>query len=245
MDRRIEAVIFDYGHTLARYDIGTWEDRLRQGLERVHAAIAAKVDDMPPLDEYIEVAMSEINIPRLDNSVLPLATRFARINERLGLDDAIPTEEQELILMSPVLEIARPDEDAVLVLSTLRARGFKLGLISNCPYGSCSSMWRKEMEGFGFDRYLDSILFCDEIGVRKPDPAIFQVSLERLGVAAANAIYVGDYQPWDIEGGHRAGLATVWINIRNEEVDPNLAAPDYTITRLSELLDLPVLQTVA
>jgi HAD superfamily hydrolase (TIGR01509 family) len=240
LDRHIEAVIFDYGHTLARYEIGTWEDRLRQGLERVHAALAAK-ESVPPLEEYLEVALSEINVPRRDHSVYPLATRFERINARLGLDSAISVGEMELILMSPVLEIGEVDQDAHHVLQTLRERGYKLGLISNCPYGSCSAMWREEMHGFGLDEYLDSVIFCDEVGVRKPDPAIFELSLQQLGVKAANAMYVGDYQPWDIEGGHGAGLATVWINIRHEDLDPALAAPDYTITRLSELLDLPPL----
>ena len=56
MSPRVEAVVFDYGHTLARYELGTWDSRLRQGLERVHTAFA-EIDGLPPLDEFTDYSL--------------------------------------------------------------------------------------------------------------------------------------------------------------------------------------------
>ncbi len=50
-----------------------------------------------------------------------------------------------------------------------------------------------------------------EEGVRKPDPEIFRRALVRLGVAAHEALFVGDHPVADIEGAHGAGLLPVWM----------------------------------
>jgi HAD superfamily hydrolase (TIGR01509 family) len=238
---RIRAVVFDYGHTLARYDLGTWDSRLRQGLERVHTALA-EVEDLPPLEEFTAAAIEQIRGPNKDTAVYPLERRLHDLMERLGLDSEILVGRLSEILLSPVLEIGKPDRDAHEVLQTLKERGMQLGLISNCPWCSPSRIWREEIRSFGLDRYLDSMIFCTEFGVRKPDPRIFQASLDELGVAAEAAMFVGDDQRWDVEGGNLAGMTTVWYNVRHEDPDPDLAPPDYTIYELRHLLDLPPLR---
>ena len=241
MSTRAEAVLFDYGHTLARYELGDWDSRLRQGLGRIHAELA-RMGALPPLDEFTEVGVEEIKGRAKDTAVYPLEDRLRDLMRRLGLQSSIPMLDLAGILMSPVLEIGVPDPDAHVVLTTLKDRGLRLGLVSNCPWCSPSSLWREEMHSFGFDAYLDCIQFCTEVGVRKPDPRAFRMCLDQLGTAPERAVYVGDYQPWDVVGAKEAGLVAVWRNVRNEELDPDLAAPDYTIHRLLELLDLPPLR---
>jgi putative hydrolase of the HAD superfamily len=75
------------------------------------------------------------------------------------------------------------------VLDTLRINGVKLGLISNGK----RQFQRDNLIALGIDKYFEAILISEEVGVRKPDPAIFQMGLEELSVAAEHSVFVGDH----------------------------------------------------
>ena len=72
----------------------------------------------------------------------------------------------------------------------------------------------------------------------KPNPAFFQALLQHLGVPARQAVYVGDRQYEDVQGGGTAGMTTVWINRAGLPIDPALRRPDHAI---KSLLELPAL----
>ena len=119
--------------------------------------------------------------------------------------------------------------DARDTLSALRAAGFKLGLITN---GSVRMQSRK-LECLALRPMFDTVLISDAEGVHKPDPEIFRRALERLGVEAAHACFVGNHPEDDMAGARAAGLKAVWRR------DPYLPPPieaDAVIERLAELL---------
>ncbi|WP_188456301.1 HAD family hydrolase [Virgibacillus oceani] len=84
--------------------------------------------------------------------------------------------------------------------------------------------------------YFDHIVISGMFGRGKPDPAIFEHSLNLLSVQKDNVIMVGDNLMTDILGASRAGITSVWINRHNKKV--NDAAPDYEISNLEELLPI-------
>ena len=96
--------------------------------------------------------------------------------------------------------------DAIHTLTVLRASGFKLGLITN---GSVRMQSRK-LECLALPAMFDAVLISDAEGVSKPDPAIFRRALERLGVDAADACYVGNHPDIDVAGARAAGMKAVW-----------------------------------
>jgi putative hydrolase of the HAD superfamily len=59
---------------------------------------------------------------------------------------------------------------------------------------------------------VDFVVISAEVGVRKPDPRIFEEALRRAGVAAGEAVHVGDLPEEDIEGARRAGLGAFLID---------------------------------
>ena len=97
-------------------------------------------------------------------------------------------------------------DDVRQTLAELRRRGLKLGVITNGP----SAMQRRKLAVLGLEHAFDAILVSGEEGVRKPDAEIFRRALERCGVAAHEALFVGDHPVADVEGAHRAGLRAVW-----------------------------------
>jgi putative hydrolase of the HAD superfamily len=98
---------------------------------------------------------------------------------------------------------------AVALLRRLRARGLRVALVSNgdgtvaatlAAIGLCQV-------GPGAGVAVDAILDSATVGLEKPDPRLFALALERLGVAAENAVHVGDSVHADVAGARAAGLA--------------------------------------
>ncbi|MEU3661801.1 HAD-IA family hydrolase [Streptomyces sp. NPDC032940] len=80
-----------------------------------------------------------------------------------------------------------PYPDAVEVLGALRERGIAVGVVSNIGWDL-----RPVFREHGLDRYVDAYVLSYEHGVRKPDPRLFAVACEALGVEPARALMVGD-----------------------------------------------------
>jgi putative hydrolase of the HAD superfamily len=97
--------------------------------------------------------------------------------------------------------------DVVPVFERLRGAGYRLGLISNWD-----SRLAKLCFDMGLDRYLDSVVSSASIGLIKPDPHIFDVALERMGVAPERSVHVGDHYYADVLGARGAGIFPVLID---------------------------------
>jgi HAD superfamily hydrolase (TIGR01549 family) len=86
-------------------------------------------------------------------------------------------------------------------LEKLKSADFKLAIVSNAG-GTIESDARR----FKLAHYFDTIVDSHVVGVEKPDPRIFHIALERLGVAPADALYAGDIYAIDVLGARAAGI---------------------------------------
>jgi putative hydrolase of the HAD superfamily len=120
--------------------------------------------------------------------------------------------------------------DAVPTLEALRSQGIKLGIITNGP-----TEWQSlKIDSMGIALLFDVIVISGAEGVRKPDPRIFALALERCGVSSGESIFVGDHPEADIAGAKAAGLLPVWKRMPYWKVPSDVVQID----RLSELLAL-------
>jgi putative hydrolase of the HAD superfamily len=85
----------------------------------------------------------------------------------------------------------------------------------------------------GYAAYLDAVIDSRVVGVAKPDPGIFRLALDRLGLAAADALMVGDSYDRDIVPAHGLGMRTAWLT-PDGPMDRGVA--DLHIRSLSDLL---------
>jgi len=118
---------------------------------------------------------------------------------------------------------------ALELLARLRARGLKLAMITN----GMAETHREKIAILALEDAFDEIFIADEVGLIKPDPRIFALAAERLGVAPADCVMVGDRLDRDVRGGNDAGMYTVWMNVRGETIPPDGPEPDVTVLELA------------
>jgi len=105
------------------------------------------------------------------------------------------------------------------LLGRLRGMGVKIGLISNAGLDEIACWSESPLAP-----YFDAALFSCIEKVMKPDPAIYLRAAERLGVAPAACLYVGDGASREHEGARAAGMRTVLMLAILNEIHPVAAA---------------------
>ena len=116
-------------------------------------------------------------------------------------------------------------------------RGIVCAIVSNALSGAGSRRLVREQ---GLEPYLALQVYSDEEGIRKPNPQIFAIAAERIGIRLTECWYVGDQIDRDILGGRRAGVGRVLLLPSGSTGTGNdaVAEPDAVIQRPSDLLDL-------
>ena len=210
MIRDEQAVIFDLGNTLvAYYGSAGFRPILRDCLRHAAEALAFVPDESAAEEIYQEALV--LNREPADYAVRPLEGRLRQLfQHRVQLDEARLRKASEAFLI-PILASAKPDPDAVPVLNALRKRGIKTAIVSNTPWGSASTPWREELRRLGLHDAVDAVVFCMDVGWRKPHRAPFNRALELLGVQAHQAAFVGDHPEWDVVGARQAGLRPILL----------------------------------
>lgn len=122
------------------------------------------------------------------------------------------------------------------VLTELKGRGCKLGVVSNF-YGNIEAV----LDEFKLRELFSVVVESATEGIRKPDPRLLGLCLERMNANPAQTIVVGDHLTKDIQPAQTLGCKTVWIKGEpwSDEHDKlSDVTPDYTISNLCELLAL-------
>ena len=106
-------------------------------------------------------------------------------------------------------------EDAVETIRSLRARGLKIGILTNGP----SELQRRKLRRIGIEGEVDAVAVSEEIGASKPDRRAYERAVAMLGLQPAEVAMVGDHVVNDVAGALAAGLAAaVWVERRPGEL---------------------------
>jgi putative hydrolase of the HAD superfamily len=119
------------------------------------------------------------------------------------------------------------------VLDILRGR-YPLALVTDAQ----SAYTRGELHKVGLLDYFDPIVISGDHGFRKPDRRLFQFALDGMGMAAENALYVGNDMHRDIFGAREAGMTTVMFESGQGTSAYLDCVPDYRITDIRDLLKI-------
>ncbi len=141
------------------------------------------------------------------------------------------------------LEVGRKalekDSDAIEIfdgvkdtLIHLKEKGFLLGIVTDTVLPTYKKLSWFEKAGFG--HVWDSLISSRDIGIRKPNPGIYQAALQQLGVTSEEAVFVG-HDASEIQGAANIGLTTIAFNYEDS------VKADIYVERFTDLLTLPLL----
>ena len=117
-------------------------------------------------------------------------------------------------------------------------QNYEMVLVSNF-YGNIRTVLRE----FGLDVFFKDIVESAEVNIRKPDPRIYEIGVERLGLRPDDVVVVGDSFSKDVVPAKAIGCHAVWLkgkSWKQESVDETV--PTRIIYSLKELLSLDFLQ---
>ena len=118
-------------------------------------------------------------------------------------------------------------------VNALKDKGFLLGIITDTAMPFTRKLnWFDE---HGFGRVWDVVISSKELGVRKPDPSMYEEAIHQTGVRPDEAVFVG-HKTHELDGAHAVGLKTVAFNYDAD------ARADVYIEKFSDLLDISLLE---
>jgi putative hydrolase of the HAD superfamily len=232
----LEAALFDWGDTLMEFAYSP--ELVREGHRAGLTAIGK--DGLPELGALTEHFREEYEplfwVPGTIEEI-----EYPELVRRLLRDFGVELDGEEL---GRFLEAEhRAWEPARLLaanthpmLESLRALGLRLGLVSN----AFDPGWllHRDLEEMGIEQRLDFSVFSSEVGMRKPDPAIFERALEALGVEPEQALFVGDRLYEDVRGAAEVGMTTVQALWFRADEHPDGAEPDHQAFTQLDVLNI-------
>jgi len=228
----IKAVFFDWLNTIAylkpdrheifsqilnQFDIETSPDKLIRGIYAAENQVPMGAppkwregEDENPFVRYQEIVLAEIGVTLPRDAILDIVKRINQIAMEaifVLYDDVLPT------------------------FKKLKKQNLILGLITNL-YKDSDIILRK----LGLDRYLDLVVTSKEVGVDKPASPIFLAALERAGIDASEAVYIGDQYQTDVGGARGVGINPILIDRYDLSPEVSDCPRIHSLTELAQYL---------
>jgi 2-haloacid dehalogenase len=224
MTHRVHAFVFDaYGTLFDVHSIAALAEDLAPG----QGAVLSQIWRSKQLQyTWLQSLMASPAHPRAD---------FRTVTVQ-ALDYAIAQ------LMVPLGEHERTRlVDAYLHLEPFADAGDALAALAPRPRWILSNGTRAMLEplvaGSDLARHVDGILSVDEADAYKPSPRVYQLAVDRLGVAASEIAFVSA-NGWDAAGGKAFGFTTIWINRLGDPVERHAPEPDFIVGSLAHIAAL-------
>jgi HAD superfamily hydrolase (TIGR01549 family) len=234
----IDGVIFDLGSTLIR--------RTGLELEREKCSVLAHfaASEWACRDPgSLAAQLLEVRLDGWRRSEAELVERLAtesiaRAFAQAGLPvDELTLRRAEAVFFEPEVRMSQLYPSAVETLERLRARGFKIGMISNATsHGLVVEITARHR----IDRYFNPLVSSAGHGKVKPHPDIFAHVLDGWAVPAERVVMVGDTLAADIAGAHAVGMRSVLVDIEPNPANARFTGPAPT-ARVERLEEIPPL----
>ncbi len=196
--KKYEAVVFDLWDTLV-----VWPQEEGQTFHG-HMADALGIEH----ERFTEAWVEQYDL----RATGPLEPSVHAVCKQLGIDgDRV--DGLIRLRVDWTREALVPRSGAVEVLDELRSRGYRLGLISVCS-DEVPTLW----EHTELASRIDEPVFSCSVGVAKPDPRIYRIAAERLGVEPGECLFVDDQPPF-VEGARAAGMDAVRLGGEIERLE--------------------------
>ena len=199
---KVNAVFLDFGGTLAYGGID-WEEYHRA--VRVLLASLGYDIEAKRLKKAISASLQELRRHRAKGLEKTNEEIYGAVLRRVG----IPADDDTLKMIHDTFKKHYISSFYPCTEETLKklAEKYKLALISN----TMSDQPREMLEETGLANLFEIIICSRDLGIRKPNPAIFKHVMAEVGVLPGETVHVGDSVEADMEGASTSGITPVWI----------------------------------
>lgn len=229
----LEAVIFDFGDTLLRFDFDedVWLECLRVTLAEADLPLEAA----ERVRDELRQRLAEFYDDPEDHAELDYVEAVTEAMRQCG-----PARRPGVVRAA----IAAGDRgwasarhlhpEAISLLEAVRERGLKVGIVSNTP--DPPDLWLDNLAADGVAEHVDVVVLSSQLGLRKPAPEIYRAVLDALGVQPEDVLFVGDRVREDVQGPAALGMRTCLVTyFRVDTGDHSLA--DSVATSPAEVLE--------
>jgi HAD superfamily hydrolase (TIGR01549 family) len=221
--RTVRCILFDLGDTLwFRKDLAVWQQL--ENISNTRAATLLRQIVAPiSLPDITDTALGQRLRDATDEQISMLIRHnpvlepdcghvIVQVLQQWGIRGVSHTSGAAIFEALRVrIPESRPLFDDVLsTLTSLQQRGFQLGIVTNRHWGG--ALFQEDLQVLGLLSFFDPrhIAISADLGIRKPNPAIFLHTLNALNIPPTEAVMVGDSLRADIAGGKMLDIYTVW-----------------------------------
>lgn len=230
----MKGLIFDYGGTIDTNGCH-WGKMIWHAYER--AGVPIDENDFREAYKYAERTLGTTPIIQPDYTFkrtlgMKLRIELEFIEQKYNINNAVDKYSKS-ILDDLYKRTVDTTEESKKTLENLSVK-YPMALVSNF-YGNLNVVLRE----FGLDKVFKHVIESAVVGVRKPDPRIFRLGVEALGLNSSEVLTIGDSIDKDIKPAHEVGCKTVWLQGEpwmDTPVDGSIA--DKTIHSFNELNDI-------
>ncbi|MCE5304288.1 MAG: HAD family hydrolase [Chloroherpetonaceae bacterium] len=226
-----KAILFDFGGTLDTDGIH-WSEKFYEVYQDFNINIPKEI--MREVFVFAERKAAEnVQINFTLKQTLRIKFKyqieFLQNNSMLSKTDNINLDELTEYCYNDVLEKIKIAKNLLDDLS----QDYLLGLVSNY-YGNLDTI----LEELSLKKYFSSVIDSAVVKIRKPDPQIFQLILDKLGVSPTEAIVIGDDYDNDIIPSKYLGCYTIWLKGKGWSNPIEVKNADSIITTIKEIPDI-------
>ncbi len=232
----IEAVLFDLGDTLFRFDSSDTQRAVETAGRPVYEDLLRRGYRPPPFAVYVRKMKYQFAFAYLCSRIslreVPLVERLHEAHVRMDIRMS-RSETQRMVSQCLVgaASLFTKEDSASAVVEELFRAGFRLGLISNTWFPG--EAIDRHLAGHGLLEYFPVRVYSSEVRYMKPSREIFRIALRALGIPAYAAVYIGDHVVNDVFGAGRMGMKSILVDHgRGRRIR---LRPDRVIRDLSEI----------
>ena len=230
--KKYKHVFFDLDRTLWDFDAAA-----EVAFERIYEKYNLKSLGIPsahefhevyhPLNERLWELYREDKITKADLN----RTRFLKPLEHYGIHDIELADHlsEDYVYWSP--RIVRLVPGTMELLDYLKTK-YHLHLITN----GFQEVQHTKLSGSGLEPYFETLTVSEEVGVKKPNPEIFDYALRKAHATAEESIVIGDEMAVDIDGAKAAGIDQIFFNAKGEKVEGERTYEVKSLLEIKQLL---------
>jgi putative hydrolase of the HAD superfamily len=204
---KFHAVIFDL--------FGTLVDGFVSSVGQIHAELPAALQ-VPP-EQFVQV-WRQTSEMRTNGTFQTVEASIKYVCDNIGVQVTAEQMTKAVeIRLRHIRQALTPRWDAVATVVQLKNEGYKLGLLSNCSI-EIPILWPET----AFAALIDSAIFSSRERLKKPDPRIYHLACERLGVKPEDCLYIADGENHELAAAAKVGLHAVLIRNSSRDNDSEL-----------------------